>query len=209
MRKGIFFLGSLFITGLFLTMRIYKVNQEIAYPEVVTWMPGEEVDLDKNYFYDTYEICEGYSVCVNDVQLLTCEEFVRKYGCGDSEIKKITDYCSVFPDMVYDVSITVKNKNKERQETGINFYDYNIYSKDYILSIDSYLYELANAEKKNQSPMFSLRPESELTFNLPYGVSTNSSVSYLSEDVLRKSRVYLLVSMYPIQNQILINEGEN
>lgn len=208
MGKRRWFIGVLGFLGIFIGVRIYYINREIEYPQIMTWQIGEEVDLNKNYFYDISEQCEGYSVCVNEVQLLTCEEFMEKYGYGEEEIKALADYSSIFPDMVYDVSMTIRNKNKEKKETGINLYDYNIYAADYVLSIDSYLYELANAEKKTQSLMFSLQPESELVFHLPYSVAIYSPAAYVSEDILQTDKLYLLISMYPIQNQILINKGE-
>lgn len=205
MYKRKFFCVILFLVSIFIGLRIYILNKKVEYPKTVIWKIGEEVNLERNYFYDIFEICEGYSVCVNEAELLEYDDFRKKYHYGEDEEKKFSQFNYRFPDMVYDVTVTIKNKNKETKETGINFYNYNLCASDYILSVDSYLYELANAEKKSQSMMISLQPESELVFHLPYSIEIDSPDSYLDKNALQTEDLYLLLSMYPVQNQILIS----
>lgn len=192
------------IVAIFLSVRIYVVNKDICLPTVKEWQIGEWVPMEDNYFLEEYEICNGYEIRVNEAELLTCDEFLEKYSCDKEEIMQDG---KPLPDMVYDINVTIRNVDQENTDCGLDLSNNDLYAVDFTLSVHSDLYALANAEKKNTTTMFSLQPGSELDFQIPYGIATTTRRAYLTVDVLEQRDLYLLLSLYPVQNQVLIHKG--
>lgn len=204
MKKIGIILSASVIAGI-LGLRIWQVNKNVEPPEVKNWQIGEMVPLEKNYFLEEYEICDGYEIRVNRAELLTYEEFLKRYSSEDSK-KFIYSDDIMKPNYIYDINVTFRNTNKEALETGIDLGNYYLCATDYFLQVTSELYALANSEKRNTSLRFSLLPESELDFQLPFGIWTEAEGAYLTMDALEQRNLYLLASLYPVQNQILIHK---
>lgn len=200
-KASIIFVGI--IVAFLLGEKIYAVNKVVCLPTVKEWQIGEWVPMEDNYFLEEYEICNGYEIRVNEAELLTCDEFLEKYFCDQEEIMQDG---KLLPDMVYDVSVTVRNVNQEDADCGLDLSNNDLFATDFTLRVHPDLYALANAEKKNTTTMFSLQPESELDFQIPYGIATTAEHAYLTPDVLEERDLYLLISLYPVQNQVLIHK---
>lgn len=55
---------------------------------------------------------------------------------------------------------------------------------------------------------FRLRPESEMRFHLPFYFAPGSPAESVSEETVRDANLQLVLSFYPEQRQILIDETE-
>ncbi len=198
---GILLAGSLSAAAV--GVRIWHVNQDIALPEIRESEIGERVALLDNYFLEEYEICEGYELRVDDAELLPVEEYLEKHGLSDKETWE-REHEMTLPDQVYDLTLTFFNTNTEETECGIDLYNYALCAADYTIPFCDALYAEVNSDKAGGSPMFSLRPDSEATLFVPYGVFFSGNGSYLDERALDSRNLYYVVSLYPVQNQIRI-----
>lgn len=199
---------SIILLGIIVGFRIWDVNHQIELPEVETYEIGEFVDLGSNIFLEEYEAANGYQVRVNSATLVTFEEFLEKHSLNADEVIKVEGNMDKLPDYIYDLNVTFVNTNVRENGCGINLENYCIYANNFSISIDAELYSFANEEKKSTSMMFSLQPESELDFCLPFAVVTSANNSYLSKEILQEQDLYLYVSLYPVQNQIKIYSKE-
>jgi hypothetical protein len=193
----------LLVVALLLTGRIWWLNTNAEQTQQIIWECGEFVDLKDNYFVDEYEIADGYRVRVNSYSVETYLEFLQRYAGEEAESLLVTsDYQA--GDMVLTLNATFQNTNSFAQDIGIDLYNYCLYGTDYSLLLDDFLYSMSNAEKKSTSTMFSLQPDSELDFQLPYVIDITSKYSYLTMQDMQKEPLYLTVSLYPVENRITI-----
>ncbi|HHU18990.1 MAG TPA: DUF5028 domain-containing protein [Bacilli bacterium] len=189
--------------------RIWHVNQAVDLPPVNNYTIGEEVAIGDNVFLDNFENMKGYSVIVNQAEILPYEDFLEKYNYIDDEEAPLFEEGDTFyPEMVYDLNITVKNTNQTEdpmEHSGINFLHYNLYGTDLVLQISNMLYLVANPELEyGVTDGFRLRPNSEMDFNLPYFYSPSDIVQPIQTKAIERDQVYLVVSMHPVVNRILI-----
>lgn len=197
---GIFLLSVICI-------QIVQVNSKVSIPKVEEYKIGENVELEKNYFYSEIESCDGYSIRVNNVELLTYTDFLKKYNSEEQEKSLISREDPLFPDMVYDVEITISNTNTDDKEYGIDVGMYGIYAADFDLQFENTLYDIANPEVGDGIYAFKLQPQTEMEFHLPFGVPLTSKYAYLNKKVVEESKLSMVLSLYPVQKQIVIQEG--
>lgn len=201
-----------------LVLRIRAVNGDVREPEIVNYEMGQEAALGENIFMDSYEDMNGYSVTVESAHILTYDEFMEKHKDsieasleeGDSLPDKDSQ---VFPEMVYEVNILVRNGGtEEKEDCGLAFMNYNLTATDFILQISDSLYWLVNPGEPTMFMDFRLRPQTSMEFCLPFFFSPSSNASGpglgLTEDEVRRAEIYLPVSLYPQQIQIRIEADE-
>ena len=190
-------------------VRIWYVNRGNEYPEVVTFEMGEEVALSDTIFYDSYENREDYTLTVNSAEILTYGEFLEKYGYTEDPAHPL--YAAddmTFPEMVYDVSITVRNINTEESESGMDFMPFTLYAKDYYMQNSSILFAVANPQVPEGVMNFRLWPGTEMEFHLPFGFAPSSKVLPIQVNEAREDEIYLVVSYYPQQLQVEIKSED-
>ena len=180
------------------------VNRGIESPEVVQFEMGEEAEIGRNIFNDRVENMNGYSVTAESARIMTYEDYLKKYGYNEEEDGVLFEEDNMLrPEMIYEVDILVKNHNKEDNTgCGISYSDYKLTASDFMLSVSSPLYWIANdiaEENQNLMMSFRLRPESEMRFHLPF---------YFAPETVRDANLQLVLSLYPEQRQILIDETE-
>lgn len=144
------------------TRRYNSVNQELRSPDVESYNLGEEVEMGKDILIN-YTM-EGYSVAVNQAEVLTYEEFLNKYQAED-------EYTYV-PEKVYDVEITLKNINAA-DDTGINLSEYYVQGLAVCAGLDTNLCSAANPNL-NGSYAIALRKDSEMVLHLPFALYQNN-----------------------------------
>ncbi len=201
-----------------LVLRIRAVNGDVREPEIVNYEMGQEAAIGENIFLDSYEDMNGYSVTVESAHILTYDEFMEKHKDsieasleeGDSLPDKDSQ---VFPEMVYEVNILVRNGGtEEKEECGLAFMNYNLTATDFILQISDSLYWLVNPGEPTMFMDFRLRPQTSMEFCLPFFFSPSSNASGpglgLTEDEVRRAEMYLPVSLDPQQIQIRIEADE-
>ena len=187
--------------------RIWDVNQAVELPPVNTYAIGEEVVIGDNIFLDDYENMEGYTVTVNQAEMLSYDDFLTKYDYdGDDLQLNENDYS--YPETVYDLNLTIKNTNQTedpREHKGISFLPYELIGTNIRLTASHELYPIANPELEHSAGEgFSLRPESEMDFNLPFNISSSRDYDPGQTEAIMNDQIYLIVSLYPEVNRILI-----
>lgn len=139
-------------------LRYLEVNKEYKDAPVIPYQIGEEVAFEKDILMD-YTM-EGYSITVKDAEVLTYQEFLKKYNAKD-------EYTYV-PEKVYDVTVVLKNIDANN-ETGVNFMDFYVQGLAVVASMESNLYAQANP-KLDGVYQVALKKNSEMEFHLPFAL---------------------------------------
>lgn len=202
-RTFIIIMGILLFGGI--AIRIGVVNQKRHITEVKTYDMGERVELGEDYFLEEYEIARDYAITAEWAEIMSCEEFLKECGYEGSVDDLFPVKTLIFPEMVYVVDVTVENiGQEEKEERGINFSFFDLAAADYRLQISDELYAVANPQMENGTMMFRLRPQSKMSFRLPYYFSVTAPNSYLTPEEAMTDEIYMVLSIYPTQKQIRI-----
>ncbi|UOQ83743.1 DUF5028 domain-containing protein [Gracilibacillus salinarum] len=190
-------------------IRIWNVNKDVELPPVHTFKMSEEVAIEDNIFLDDFENMDGYTVTVNDAEIIPYEAYLAKYQYQDDPDNPLfAEEDFLFPEMVYDIDITVKNTKKTdnpKEQSGINFIHYYLIGTDFELQISDELYRVGNPDlETGMTDGFRLRPETEMNFHLPFYFSPSAIAGPLQVKDITSDDIYLVVSLYPHVNQILI-----
>lgn len=190
-------------------VRIWTINKDVVLPPVHTFEIGEEVAIEQNKFLDDFENMDGYTVTVNNAEIVSYEKFLANYHYEESEGSPLVEKDNMnFPEMVYDLHLTIKNTNlieDLNEHKGINFLNYHLVGTDFSLQISDILYMIANPNLKTEIfEGFRLRPETEMDFHLPFYFAPSSIIERIQVEDIMNDHVYLVVSLYPNQKQILI-----
>lgn len=187
--------------------RIWDVNQAVELPPVHTYAIGEEVAIEDNIFLDDGENMEGYTVTVNHAEILSYDEFMIKYNYDGPDLD-FDENDWFYPEMVYDLNITIKNTNQTEdphEHKYVSFLHYELIGTDIRLTASSELYPIANPELDHHVVEgFTLRPDSEMSFNIPYNFSPSNNINPIKTETIIKDQIHLMVSLYPEVNRILI-----
>lgn len=198
--KKLFLILGLFLL-LLITGRIAYVNFTAYHFKETIYPINEWVPLDGDFFYTSAENTEGYFVRVSDAEILSYEEFMRKFGFTP-------DYLS--NDSQKDVVLVrVDFKNIDNSDGGIFIRDYNILNASfsaYYAKSDLYM-QLANPNFDTSAEGITLLPGTEATLNLVYTtVSRADGVTFLEEHRGDDSIVmYLNISLYPTKKMIALH----
>ena len=201
-----------------LVLRVRAVNADVREPEIVNYEMGREAALGENIFLDSYEDMNGYFVTVESAHILTYDEFMEKHkesiAASLEEGDSLPDKDSqLFPEMVYEVNILVRNGGtEEKEDCGLAFMNYNLTATDFMLQISDSLYWLVNPGEPSMFMDFRLRPQTSMEFCLPFFFAPSSDAVGpglgLTEDEVRGAEMYLPVSLYPQQIQIRVEAEE-
>lgn len=207
MKKVIFGTAAIVIIIL-VVIRIANVNENIVYPEVKEYGMQEEAPIGDNIFMEDYEKMDGYSIAAEEAELLTYDEFLEKFQYDEEEQGQLYEKDDmIYPEMIYNVKVVIKNNNKEDDpEKGINLQNYVLYGKDFQLQLSALLYAVANPEMESGQMSFRLKPETEMEFYLPFYFSPSRKVEPLQIEEVVNSKLYLPISLYPEQRQIVLKK---
>ena len=125
MKKVIFGIAAIAL-GVLVVIRIESVNKNITYPEIKEYGMQEKAPIGDNIFMEDYEKMDGYSVTAEEVELLTYDEFLEKFQYDEEAQGQLYEKDDmVYPEMVYNVKVKIKNNNKEDDpDKGIDFQNY-------------------------------------------------------------------------------------
>ncbi|MDE7422617.1 MAG: DUF5028 domain-containing protein [Lachnospiraceae bacterium] len=173
-------------------VRFYLVNQDIDIPIVQVFPKGIEVPVEKDFFINSDEDMDGYTITVLDAELLSVEDFLKHYN-----VMEQAELLGNFTDYIYMVRVTIGNQNNPFvNEKGINLNAYYLKGTDYILSLEDGCYQLANPDMPGTS--FSLRQGTSMELILPFSVmSYQTSRKHILDDPPK-----LQISLYPHQKLI-------
>lgn len=205
MKKVIFGIAAIAL-GVLVVIRIESVNKNITYPEIKEYGMQEEAPIGDNIFMEDYEKMDGYSVTAEEVELLTYDEFLEKFQYDEEAQGQLYEKDDmVYPEMVYNVKVKIKNNNKEDDpDKGIDFQNYVVYGEDFQLQISAQLYAVANPDMESGQMSFRLRPATEMEFYLPFYFSPSRKIEPLQIEEVLNSKLYLPISLYPEQRQIVL-----
>lgn len=185
-------IGVLLVLLTFAYVVRYKaINQEIQEAPIEEYHMGEEVEMQKNILIN-YTM-EGYSIKVNQAEVLSYESFLNKYQAKD-------EY-SYPPDKVYDVEVTLKNNNADK-ETGINLTEFYVQGLAVCAGVETNLCDIANPDLDGAYAI-ALRENSEMTIHLPFGLYEESFRRNIWED-LEDFDMYLVATLYPVKKVIYL-----
>ncbi|MBQ8210569.1 MAG: DUF5028 domain-containing protein [Clostridia bacterium] len=123
---------------------------------------GEVVDIGDNFFIDKAEQPNGYSICVNSVELVNYTEIYKQNG-SEPDLEMFGDY--PMPDDVYLLNITVTNKGNT---DGVLFVmNYALYNGSLKLTVDYVLWGLMD-ENYNNEYYLKLVPDSSADITIPF-----------------------------------------
>lgn len=173
-------------------IRFYFVNQDIDIADVRVFQKGVEVPIEKDFFYNSEEDMDGYTVTVLDAELRSVDDFLNDYDASDQ-----MELLGNFTEYIYVVRVSIGNQyNAFVNEKGISLRSYNLKGTDYILSLEDICYQIANPDMPGTS--FSLQQGTSMELILPFAVLPElTSRKHLQEDPPK-----LVISLYPQQKLI-------
>lgn len=207
--KKLIIISLVLILSIFIGIRIWQVNKDIDLPTVHSFQMGEEVAIEQNIFLDSFENMDGYTVTVNDAEIISYDQFLIKYNYQEDKNNPLFESNDLnFPEMIYDLHLTIKNTNtseKPNEHKGINFVNYQLIGTNFLLQISNPMYMIANPDLNGELfEGFQLRPASEMDFQLPFYFGPSSIIDKIQVQDILDDDVYLVISLFPEQKQILI-----
>lgn len=188
--------------------RIWYVNKDIKTTPVERYKKGEEVFIENNIFWDDTENMKDYSITMKDTELLSYEEFLKKYDYIENKENPLFENgkdAPEFPEMVFDLELEVKNMGTEdREDTGINLLKFQLIMDDYVFQQSQELYEVANPDIPDGTRSFRLQPGTSKIIHLPCYFQTSGKIEKIPVKDVEEADVRLLVSLYPVQKEIYI-----
>lgn len=147
-----------FLLVLAYALRYHEVNQKLKAAPVQEYAIGEEVKMEEDILIN-YTM-EGYTIRVDQAEILSYEEFLKKYNVED-------EYTYV-PDKVYDVQVTLRNIDAN-DETGINLSEFYVQGVAVCAGLNTNLLDQVNPQLKGMFEI-ALRKDSEITIHMPFGL---------------------------------------
>ena len=174
------------------TCRFFHINKKMqVYASTEKFYNiGDEVPLEKDFFFNIGESAEGYSITVLDTYYLPVDEFKKQYNITDNSFLEFSEY-------VYMTKANFKNNNSTTSEnTGISINRLVLQESSFISYPDTKAFMLIN---EFDYAGFSLSPAQEREFIIPFGINED----YININRLNTGETRLVVSLYP--NKKMIN----
>lgn len=157
---------------------------------------GDVVPLSNNYFVATDENPNGYSLQVNDVNLLTYHQLFEQYDLDSHNYSRLDEYGNTKSNYVYDVELTITNTDNT---TGYIFFGrYLLIDKSLTLFYDSTIQALVYPEFADIG-ILKLEPGVSRTFHFFFTPSTGAIQKNVRkvERMLTEDVFSLCVSEFP------------
>lgn len=194
MKKKIIATVILILTVFGITLRIFYINKKNnEYTSNKRYYNiGEEVQFEKDFFFNSFEKSEGYSITVLDTSYLTVDDFKAKYSINDDSILDFADY-------IYMIKANFKNNSNDKEtKEGVNIQQLLLQESSYISYPDNKSFEILN---DFDSLAFSLDIGTEREFIIPFGIDEK----YISLKELLNNDTNLVISLYPNKKIIALN----
>lgn len=173
--------------------RYRVVNQKLKAAPVLEYSIGEEVKMEQDILIN--DTMEGYSIRVNQAEVLSYKDFLKKYN--------VEDEYSYVPDKIYDVEVTLRNIDAD-DEVGINLAEFYVQGVAVCAGLDINLLEQANPVL-NGVYAIALRKDSSMSIHLPFGLYEEN----FKKDVwnnLNDFPMNFVVTLYPTKKIVpLVN----
>lgn len=188
-------LGFVAVSALF--GRIWWVNgNAFDYPEC-RYGTGEWVDLDGAFTIYANENTKGYSLCVQDAQVMTRAEYIARYALEPSQVE-LTDYDDV-PSVL---CVTLAMRNQGNDTGKIHLYNMSLMPEGEVRSMryQTDLWATSNKNIGDATYSFRMLVDSEFTTHIPYILYGHYADDFRHE--IRARRFSFVVSNAPVRNII-------
>lgn len=163
-RRKILIASCLLVVIILLTVwavKFYSVNEQAFRQEIQYYSIGETVELENNFFFDSQEHTDGYSICVNSAKLADYTKLMEKYG------EPING--EFIPKYVCLLNITVKNVGNTNGY--FNALGFSLYDGALQIPVDFEVWNVID-ESIDGNIILKLRENTEETLTLPFTVQT-------------------------------------
>lgn len=168
MKKKIKIIISIFFSTITASLLIlwavsfYTTNANKIEQTEEIYQMGQTVEIGNNFFIDKAEQPNGYSICVNSVELVNYAEMYINNG-SEIDTEMFGNY--PMPDDVYLLNITVTNKGNT---DGVLFVmNYALYNGALKLTVDYVLWGLMDKNYNNEYYL-KLVPDSSADITIPF-----------------------------------------
>lgn len=187
-------LGTAAIAG-----RIWQVNaQAFDYPEH-RYSMGEWVDLDGAFVTYANENTQGYSLCVQEAQVMTRAQYIASYALDPSSVEP-----TAYDHLPSILCVTLALENKGNDTGSFHIYDTTLVPAGAIraMSYQTALWSTTNELINESMYAFSLLKDSRYTTPIPYILYGAPTEAFTQE--IRTKRFTYTVSNAPVRNVIAI-----
>lgn len=193
-----FIAGGLGLVGAAaLAGRIWWVNANaFDYPEVHYAM-GEWVDLDGAFVTYKQEDTQGYSLCVQDAQVMTRADYIERYALDSSKVEA-TDA----DDVASVLCVTLAMRNEGNDTGSLHLYDMNLVPEWGVrsMSYQTALWGTSNENITEAAYTISLVKDTEFTTQVPYILYGPAEEDF--HNAIEARRFKFIVSNAPVRNII-------
>lgn len=180
-------------------LRIWSVNKNNEVLVSETYSMGEIVPLEDDFFYSGDDAREGYEIRVNSAKVKTLEEFLTENGKPADFFSDKGNYAPI--SHVYDVEVTVWNRNTEKDEKNIDLVNIQLMTINSWYQVKMELLNLLYPQIDPTSFGFRVLPGTETTVHLPFTVLESR---HLTTEQIEQKSTYLLLSMYPVKKMVTV-----
>ena len=176
-------------------IRIAYVNITAPQLEVENYKMNEWVSLDGSFFRSNEEKTEGYSVKVTDYEVISREDYLKKYNLKDTSVSEENSFS-------YFMELTVSVMNENNENGKVMIADWVLVGKngDFVTTMDPQL--LMDTDNRINDYLSSITTASgkEISLKLAYPMT-----GMKSEEVVEKNAVYkLAITKYPVRKYIYL-----
>lgn len=176
-------------------IRFYLVNKDVEKPNIQVFQKGITVPVEKDFFENSYnEDMDGYTFKILEASIMSSKDYFEYYHAEEQLNEDQLDEITRFTDYYYVVKVSIGNSGETfSDKKGISLGNCCLKGTTYILSLDETAFNVANPNM--QGPAFSLNPNTEKEFIIPFTVISELT-SYKS---LQKDPPKLQISLFPTQ----------
>lgn len=177
--------------------RIWWVNANaFDYPEAHYAM-GEWVDLDGAFVTYRQEETQGYSLCVQDAQVMTRADYIERYALDPLQVEKTEadDVASV-------LCVTLAMRNEGNDTGSLHLYDMNLVPEWGVRSMgyQTALWATSNENITEAAYTISLVKDTQFTTQVPYILYGPGEEDF--RNPIEARRFKFIVSNAPVRNII-------
>ena len=138
-------------------VRVVYINTHNLAPKNVSYKIGDVVDLNNDYFDNSLEKMDGYSISVLNTDIISINDFMQKYNGYNNEMNA---------DYMYLLNVEFRNiDNDYGTNAGIDLGQYILQESSYINFIDREAFSLINGFDNIK---FALRRNSKKELIIPF-----------------------------------------
>lgn len=176
-------------------IRITYVNMTATKPLEEHSKMNEWVELDGSFFRSNDEKTEGYRVKVTDYEIISKEDFLKRYKLENSSISEQNSFN-------YFMIVSVAFMNENNEDGRVMIADWRLVGKngDFITSMDPQILMDTDERINDYLSSVTTAPGKEISLNLTFPMT-----GMKSKEEIEKNSVYrVAVTKYPVKKYIYL-----